>query len=159
LKTLLFISLNDSFMATHSIVHEANNQELGTSFLSNSLDQVKTIRKRWNLPDFVIPIMTIAAGYPDEPPKKHYSFPAKFIYFEEEYIPIENFGIQDLIYKLNNNDDLIEYYRTLTEEDTQQTQQFADWMELLQFNCQLWDDKRKELDLIFKECSINLEEL
>jgi len=157
LKTLLLISFINSIMTAQSIVHEANNQELGTFFLSNSLDQVKTIRKRWNLPDYVIPFTTIAAGYPDEPPKAHHAFPAKFIYFEDEYTPIEDFNILDLIYKLNNNKDLIEYYRTLTEEDTQQAQQFANWMEILKFNCQLWDDRRKELNLILKECGIDLD--
>ncbi|MDP8221691.1 MAG: hypothetical protein P9X26_10105 [Candidatus Stygibacter frigidus] len=159
LKTLLLISLINSIMAAQNIVYEANNQKLGTFFLSNSLDQVKTFRNRWNLPDYVIPLTTIAAGYPDEPPKAHHAFPTKFIYFEDEYTPIEDFNIHDLIYKLNNNEDLIEYYRTLTEEGTLQSQQFGDWMELLQFNCQLWDEKRRELDLIIKECGINLEEL
>jgi len=157
LKSLLLISFINSIMAIQNIVHEANNQELGTFYLTNTLEQVKTFRKRWNLPEFVIPFTTIVAGYPDEPLKKHYSFPAKFIFFEDGYIPIEDFSIQDLIYKLNNNDDLIEYYRTLTEEDTQQAQHFANWMELLKFNCQLWDGRFKELNLILKECGIDID--
>ena len=157
LKTLLIISFIDSTMAAQSIVHEANNQEVGTFYLSNTLDQVKTFRKRWNLPEFVIPLTTIAAGYPDEPPKTHYPFPAKFIYFEDEYKPIEDFNIHDLIYKLNKDEGLIEYYQTLTDEDAQQTKQFANWIELLKFNFQLWDDKIKELNLILKECGIDLD--
>jgi hypothetical protein len=154
-KSLLLISFINAIVAAQNLAREANNQELGTFYMSNTLDQVKTIRKRWNLPHFVIPLVNIAAGYPDEPPQKHFRFPQTHIYFEDEYKPIEEYNLMDLIYKLSNNNDLIDYYREITEQETHQNRQFDNWMELLQFNCQIWDDKTKELTLILKECGVN----
>ncbi|MCF7911409.1 MAG: hypothetical protein K9M99_02690 [Candidatus Cloacimonetes bacterium] len=155
-KALLLTSFINAIIAAQNIVHEANNQDLGTFYMSNTLEQVKTIRKRWNLPKFVIPLVNIAAGYPDESPKEHFNFPQSYIYFEDEYKPIEDYNLMDLIYKLNNDEGLIEYYREITEQETSQVQHFADWMELLQFNCQIWDDKTKEFIMILKECGVKI---
>ena len=155
-KSLLLISFVNAIMAAQNLTHEANKQELGTYYMSNTIDEVKIIRKRWNLPHFVIPLVNIAAGYPDEPPKEHFRFPEAYIYFEDEYKPVEEYNLMDLIYKLNNDDALIDYYREITEQDTHQNKHFADWMELLQFNCQIWDKRTKELNMILKECGIDL---
>ena len=155
-KAMLIASFINAIMAAQNLSHEANRQELGTFYMSTSLDQVKAIRKRWNLPNYVIPLINIAAGYPDEPLKEHFRFPQDHIYFEDEYKPIDEFNLMDLIYQLNNNKELIDYYREITQQEIQQDKHFNDWMELLQFNCQMWDVKVKELQLILKECGIDL---
>jgi len=84
LDTLL-VGSHEAGIAMQNAVVAAESMGLGTvpigSIRRNSLDVVKEL----NLPQFVIPIVGLCVGYPDDNPGIKPRLPAKAVYFEDKY--------------------------------------------------------------------------
>ncbi len=156
-KNLFLVSLSDTLMAAGSIVKEANRLGLGTCYSSNTLTRVKKIREKWRLPELVIPLLTISAGYAEEKLPPQVPFPREFIYFEDEYAADEAFGLSDMVYQLDNSSDLINYYEKITELYTGKEQNFSNWIELLKYNCQVWGKEKRNFLEICRLCGLELD--
>ncbi|MCF7918609.1 MAG: hypothetical protein K9N06_01695 [Candidatus Cloacimonetes bacterium] len=156
-KALFFLAMQDSVFAAHSMAFQAEQLGLRIKYIPLNLERVKEIRKKWNLPDKVVPFLTVSMGYPEKKQTECVTFPREFIFFEDEYPAANDFLIDELMYHLDEEEELIEYYKHIdkTCDDITEKKSWC-WYKLLRRNCLAWEESLSEFDKILKLCGINL---
>lgn len=155
-KSLFMLSLQDAMFAVHSMSLEASNCEMDSFYITPDLTRVKRIRKEWFLPEKVVPIVSLTVGYSSNPLPEHVPFPEEFIFFEDEYPAAKDFLIDELSFHLDNETELIDYYKSLDRNpDSKSEKAKWTWFDLLSNNCNLWKSHLKEFKAILKECGLS----
>jgi len=96
--TLLWLlsSVIDASLFSQNICLAAEEKGLGICYLGSTLYNLQKIIDLLKLPDGVIPITTIAMGYPDESPELTERLPVKAVIHEETYKEYSNESIDEL---------------------------------------------------------------
>lgn len=89
-----FIGATDAILAAQNIVIAAESLGLGTVLLGSILNQVDQLSELLDLPKFVVPVLGIALGYPNQEPQMKPRLPEKLIHFENSYPRWENVSQQ-----------------------------------------------------------------
>ncbi len=77
----------DGMMAAQNLILEAENQDLGVCVLGTTLYTSEKISEILELPEGVIPVTSIAMGYPDEQPELTDRLPFEAVVHFEKYTP------------------------------------------------------------------------
>ena len=82
---MLFFAIQDASLAAQNLVTAGESLGLGSCFLGNTPYRAEQVKKEYNLPDKVFPLVQLTMGYPDEdyPPRPR--FPLSYTLFEDEY--------------------------------------------------------------------------
>ena len=82
---MLFFALQDASLAGQNLITAGESFGLGSCFLGNTPYRADQVKKEYNLPDKVFPLVQLTMGYPhvDFPPRPR--FPMNFTLFEDEY--------------------------------------------------------------------------
>ncbi len=82
---LLLLGIQDAALMAENMVVAAESLGMGSCFLGNTPYRAKQVRKRFQLPERVFPLVELVMGYPAEefPPRPRY--PLEFTLFEDRY--------------------------------------------------------------------------
>lgn len=92
----------DALLVAQTFSMLAEEKGLGICYLGTTTYNPDKIAKVLDLPKFVVPITTLAVGYPDESPEKQDRLPAKGLIHYETYKDYSNEEIDELYYAKEN---------------------------------------------------------
>jgi nitroreductase len=96
--TLLLLGMQDAAYMAQNMVIAAESLGIGSCFLgavSSSAARIKTLERRFALPNGVLPMVELVMGYPDEefPPRPRY--PLAFTLFENRYPELSDQDVRE----------------------------------------------------------------
>jgi nitroreductase len=82
---LLVFSMLDATLMAENLIIAAESVGMGSCCIGMEAEYIESIRKKYELPERVLPLMGLTMGYPDEdaPPRPRY--PLDFFLFEDKY--------------------------------------------------------------------------
>lgn len=80
-----FSSATDAILASQNIMIAAESLGLGGVFLGSILNDAQEVINLLNLPKFVVPVLGIGLGYPNQTPQLKPRMPKEFMYMENTY--------------------------------------------------------------------------
>lgn len=90
-----FASATDAILASQNIVIAAESLGLGGVLLGSILNDAAELGKLLELPEFVVPVLGVALGYPNQEPQLKPRLPQKFMYMENTYNLPDIAGLAD----------------------------------------------------------------
>lgn len=155
--SLFDLALQDATSAALNMFFQATELEITTRFIVLHMEDVQEIKARWKLPDKVVPIMSLCMGYPEVEQPEHVSFPEDYIFFEEEYPAAKGFLVDELMFHLDQNSKLIDYYKKLDQSGAaEEEKEKWDWYDLLTNNCAVWKKHHHDFQEIVRACGVNI---
>ena len=94
-----FLSFQDTMLSAQNAVTAAESLGLGSCFSGAALIRILSLIEFFECPKGVLPIATLALGWPDEIPMKRQKLPLKAIVHQEQYKAIDS----EVINKLYQN--------------------------------------------------------
>lgn len=104
------ITVVDTALAAQNAATAAESMGLGICFLGSLRNDIQRVSTLLNLPDRVIPLFGLAAGYPDQQPEIKPRLPLEAVYHENTY-PSEK-AQQQLVQEFDK--ELLNYYQNRT---------------------------------------------
>ncbi len=111
--SLLLFGIQDAAYMAQNMVTAGESMGIGSVFLGRAIYIADSIKKEYNLPDKVFPLVQLAMGYPDEnePPRPRY--PMDFVLFENEYPELTDDLIEKAVDEMDEGYLEQDYYRKL----------------------------------------------
>ncbi len=153
LSILLFGIQDAAYMAQNMVV-AGESLGIGSCFLGGAIYKAKRIKKKYDLPDKVFPLVQLAMGYPAEDPQTRPRYPQDFVLFEDVYPDLEDEQIEDAMEEMDEGYLEQDYYRRLDakislkgdREDSYDYDNYS-WTEHISRKWGQWyESKRKPLD-------------
>jgi FMN reductase (NADPH) len=164
--TLLLMGMQDAAYMAENMVMAAESLGMGSCFLgavSSSAARIRTIRKRFGLPNRVLPMVELVMGYPDEefPPRPRY--PLAFALFENRYPELSDDDVREAMKVMDDGYLQQEYYRRNAakielEDGREDPFTFDDysWTEHISRKWGQWTKSPNELLDALQECGFGL---
>lgn len=80
-----FVAATDALLAAQNVLLAAESLGLGGVFLGSILNDAHALIDILKLPEYVVPVLGLAIGYPDQQPQLKPRLPQKFMHFENTY--------------------------------------------------------------------------
>lgn len=114
-------SSTDAILAAQNIMIAAESLGLGGVFLGSILNQADKIIEVLELPDYVVPVLGIGIGYPDQEPQLKPRLPQAFMFMEDRYQLPDLAELQEYDALVNQYYDLRDANRRVDKFTTQVT--------------------------------------
>lgn len=157
---MLFFALQDASLAAQNLVTAGESLGLGSCFLGNTPYRAEQVKKEYNLPDKVFPLVQLAMGYPDEVFLPRPRFPMNFTLFEDEY-RITDEMLTDAMQVMDNGYLAQGYYKKQKakiklENDREETFTYDDysWTEHISRKWGQWMVDPQDLLTQLKKCGL-----
>ena len=156
IKSLFLIALQNGHYAANNIVSQAQTLELYVKYTAMSYERAKVVIQDWNLPQRVVPFLTLSVGYPEFEPPTPVPFPIEFVVFEDEYPAANDFLVDELMFHLDQEDELVEYYKKVEQTGASDSEKRNwSWFDILEKSMAAWEASLPEFMKIVKLCGIN----
>ncbi len=111
--SLLLFGIQDAAYMAQNMVTAGESMGIGSVFLGRAIYIAESIKKEYQLPDRVFPLVQLAMGYPDEdePPRPRY--PLDFVLFENKYPELTDDLIDKAVSMMDEGYLQQDYYRKL----------------------------------------------
>jgi len=93
--SMLLFGIQDAALMAENMVIAAESLGMGSCFLGNSPYRVERIRKQYQLPIRVFPLVELVMGYPAEEFPTRPRYPLEFTMFEDRYPDLTDAMIED----------------------------------------------------------------
>ena len=155
IKSLFFLALQNAQYAANNMVSQAQLLELYTQYTAMSFERAKVVIKDWNLPQKVVPFLTLSVGYPEIEPPTPVPFPSEFLIFEDEYPAANDFLVDELIFHLDQDEKLLDYYKQIDRTGVSEAEKSTwSWFDALNNSTKLWINVLSEFKKITELCGI-----
>ena len=112
--TLLLLGMQDAAYMAENMVIAAESLGIGSCFLgegSLNASRIKTLSKRFELPNRVLPMVELVMGYPDEDFPTRPRYPLGFTLFENKYLELSDEEVREAMKMMDNGYLEQEYYK------------------------------------------------
>jgi len=164
--TLLLLGMQDAAYMAQNMVMAAESLGIGSCFLgavSSSAARIRTLQKRFGLPNRVLPMVELVMGYPDEdfPPRPRY--PLAFTLFENRYPELSDEDVKQAMKVMDDGYLRQEYYKRngvkIELEDGREDRYTFDdysWTEHISRKWGQWEESPNKLLDALQECGFSL---
>jgi nitroreductase len=111
--SLLLFGLQDASLMAENMVIAGESLGLGSCFLGAAPYRAERIKKQYNLPPRVFPLVQLTMGYPAEDPPPRPRYPTEFTLFEDEYPQFTEEMIDQAMAEMDEGYLAQDYYRQL----------------------------------------------
>ncbi len=157
------LSMEDASYAAQNMVIAAESLGLGTCYLGYVPYYASAIKKQFELPDKVFPIVGITMGYADEEPDKRPRYPIDFTLFEGKYPEFSDEDIERAMVKMDEGYLKQDYYlkdkiMIKLEGDRKERYTYDDysWTEHISRKMGQWSQDPEELFKQMELCGFDL---
>ena len=112
--TLLLLGMQDAAYMAENMVIAAESLGIGSCFLgegSLNASRIKTLSKRFELPNRVLPMVELVMGYPDEDFPTRPRYPLGFTLFENKYPELSDEEVREAMKMMDDGYLEQEYYK------------------------------------------------
>ena len=112
--TLLLLGMQDAAYMAENMVIAAESLGIGSCFLgegSLNASRIKTLSKRFELPNRVLPMVELVMGYPDEDFPTRPRYPLGFTLFENKYPELSDEDVREAMKMMDDGYLEQEYYK------------------------------------------------
>jgi hypothetical protein len=155
IKSLFALAMQNGQYAANCMVLQAHLLDMHTEYTPMTYERAKMIIKDWNIPEKVVPLVTLSIGYPENEIPKPSPFPNEFLFFEDEYPAANDFLVDELMFHLDHEDDLLEYYKQIEKTGMSEDEKGkCTWFDILNNSAIGWKKVYSEFKKITKLCGI-----
>lgn len=162
ISTLLF-SMQDAAYAAQNMVIAAESLGLGTCYLGFVPFTPQQNRRKWNLPDKVMPLVGLVVGHPAEDPPVRPRFPQEFTCHDDQYRHPDDAEVTRAMKQMDEGYLAQDYYRKagymipLEDGHTEQyTMDDYSWTEHISRKLGQWNSSTSEMIKLFKAYGFNI---
>ena len=160
--TLIFGIQDAAYMAENMVI-AAESLGLGSCYIGAAPLMTKEIRKLYDLPDRILPLVMLTMGYPAEDPPVKPRYPMEFHMFEGEYPRFSDDIISEAMEKMDSGYLSRDYYRKANlmiplREGMEETFDFNSysWTEHISRKLGLWGEEPEEILKNMKLCGFSI---
>ena len=161
--SMLLFGIQDAALMAENMVIAAESLGMGSCFLGNSPYRVERIRKQYQLPIRVFPLVELVMGYPAEEFPTRPRYPLEFTMFEDRYPDLTDAMIEDAMRIMDEGYLAQGYYRKQKakiklEVDREETFTYDNysWTEHISRKWGQWLSDPKELLDQMEKCGFTL---
>ena len=155
IKSLFSLAMQNAQYAANNMVLQAQLLDLHTEYTPMTYKRAEMIIKDWNIPEKVVPLVTLSIGYPEIEPPKPSPFPNEFLFFEDEYPAANDFLVDELMFHLGQENDLLEYYKQIENTGASEAEKSKwTWFDLLSNSAIAWKKVHSEFKKITELCGV-----
>ena len=162
LYTLLFGMQDAAYMA-QNMVAAAESLGLGSCFIGGAPFMAEKIKKKYELPDGVFPLVMLTMGYPAEEPPVRPRYPVEFHLFEDRYPEFTDEDVSAAMEEMDSGFLNQDYYRNAgymipLADGREETFNFDNysWTEHISRKLGQWGKDPGELHRMFELCGFNI---
>lgn len=162
--SLLVFGIQDASLLAENMIIAAESLGLGSCLLGNTPYEAPKLRKFYNLPLRVFPLVQLVMGYPDEtyPPRPRY--PLEFTLFEEKYPTLTDEMVSEAMKAMDEGYLAQDYYKNQKamirlENDKPETFTYDDysWTEHISRKWGQWMDDPEEILNPLRACGFPIQ--
>ncbi len=160
---VLLLSIEDVSYVAQNMVIAGRSLGLGSCFLGYAPYHAKTIKKQFELPEHIFPVVGLTMGFSDEEPEKRPRYPLDFVLFEDKYPKLDDKIIDRAMQIMDDGYLKQDYYKRLNAkinlgkeiEDKYSYDDYS-WTEHISRKWGLWSEDPEELFKQFKLCGFDI---
>ena len=157
--SLLLLGIQDAALMAENMVIAAESLGMGSCFLGGVPYRADKIKKEFQLPGRVFPLVGLAMGYPAEDPPTRPRYPVEFSLFEDRYPRFDLQTVHEAMQVMDDGYLAQDYYRTRNamislEGDRQETYTFEtySWTEHISRKTGQWFHEPDQVLEAFRNC-------
>lgn len=162
LYALLF-GIQDAAYMAQNMVTAAESFGLGSCFIGSAPFMAEKIRKEYELPDRIFPLVMLTMGYPAEEPPVRPRYPVEFHLFEDRYPELTDEDVSAAMEEMDSGFLDQDYYRNAGymvplangREETFSFDNYS-WTEHISRKLGLWGKDPEDLLQNIRECGFNI---
>ncbi len=163
--TLLLFGIQDASYMAQNMVIAAESLDLGTCYLGSPVRTAKNLRKKFDLPDRVFPLVQLVIGHPDEDPPTRPRYPMDYVLFEDRYPTLSDESIEDAMKEMDKGYLEQDYYKNLdakislkSKEEDEYDYNTYSWTEHISRKWGQWYDDLESQKEIVCACGFKIDE-
>lgn len=161
--SLLLLGIQDAALMAENMVIAAESLGLGSCFLGGVPYRARAIKKKYDLPNRVFPLVGLAMGYAAENPPPRPRYPLNFALFEDTYPDFDQSTVQEAMQVMDEGYLAQDYYHYRNamiplEIEREETFTYEDysWTEHISRKCGQWFSAADEVLEAFEVCGFNI---
>jgi nitroreductase len=160
---LLLFGIQDAILMAENLVIAAESLGMGSCFIGDAPYHAAKIRKEYDLPQRVFPIVRLTAGFPDEDPPPRPRYPLEYFLFEDRYPELTEETVERAMAEMDDGYLAQDYYRAanyMVPLDDGRREQYTyenySWTEHMGRKWGQWIRNPESLMAGLKECGFDL---
>ncbi len=160
---LLLFGVQDAVLMAENLVTAAESLGMGSCFIGDAPYHTAKIRKEYDLPKRVFPIVRLTVGFPDEDPPPRPRYPMDYFLFEDKYPELTETMVERAMTEMDRGYLDQDYYRRADymvplEDEKEETFTFErySWTEHMGRKWGQWIKKPGPLLTALKDCGFDL---
>ncbi len=109
--SILLFAIQDACYMAENMVIAAESLGLGSCFLGAAPYIAAALRREYNVPERVFPVVQLVMGYPGEDPPTRPRYPVSFHLFEDEYPTLDEAAVEEASRVMDEGYLAQDYYR------------------------------------------------
>lgn len=157
-EAMLMFGMQDASYMAQNLVVAAESLGLGTCYLGFVPFAAENLRKKYNLPERVFPMVGVTVGFPNESPAMRPRYPKNISFFEGKYPELTDEMIEAGMKQMDEGYLAQDYYKNLNAmiklEEKEESYNFAtySWTEHISRKWGQWLEDSEELLKPLRSC-------